>query len=523
MYCDIVRRLLRAVVPSSEFGLLHPFWDYLASVRLAVPPILLLFFSYILVFIGGTRLGEAPKVIITFLKSQFFQSTRMMIASCLFLIGVSLGIIVFTASVPPPAYAQFVTTLLGGEADRYTLVKNQLEKIETQNAVLGQGFRIAVRVFEERSKRNFNHAVLDTTIPRIFVRSLEAAQDNSWTNHPIRFLALAEAYSMWAQAEKSSPLRKDTDTRWRNLLENSLRLNGIVANTRGRGMHPLLKFSAINNSGNAQYYVGNFQEAQIQYQAALALNRNLTSAGNLIAVLIVQNCLDQALHVTEDTRQWAFDTGKALMEPSQFASVLVNGSFAHMIKGDFFAVCEYLREAYALESDNLNALNLAVAAVLAGDRSTADIVLKHFMYPALELPDQARRVREDYDACYYLVKALLISDQDTSLAAAHYYTYMKIARTERQLSEVTASELANIKAVAFDYLSEDSTSCRDLALIPALRDRLKPPTIQGDSSSRFRGPARATSLHAKTHCSASAGERPPDWLFDNGCAPARDR
>ncbi len=100
-----------------------------------------------------------------------------------------------------------------------------------------------------------------------------------------------------------------------------------------------------------------------------------------------------------------------------------------MIKGGFISAEEYLREAYAMESDNLNALNLAVASVLNKNILTAKTVIKRFKYPVLELSEQRNRVKEDYDPCYYLVSALLIPDSDKSNAAAHYYTYMKIDRT----------------------------------------------------------------------------------------------
>jgi len=100
-----------------------PFFQYLASVRIAVPPIILLFSSYILIFIGGVSLGDAPKVVIKFLKNRFFQSIKMMAITCLLFLLCGIGILIFTEKTPSPMYSGFVTTLLGGEADRQSLVK----------------------------------------------------------------------------------------------------------------------------------------------------------------------------------------------------------------------------------------------------------------------------------------------------------------------------------------------------------------------------------------------------------------
>lgn len=466
-----------------------PFWEYLASIRIAVPPIIILFVSYLLVFIGGMSLGEAPKVVIRFLKNRFFQNRHWMVAAMAVFVLAGTAIFLFTEKNPPPTYSCFVTTFLGGEGVRHTLIKETLPSIKNQNPALGQQFEMAAKVFEERSRRNFGHTPIETTAPRIFVRSLGAnINDTYWKQHPVRLLALAEAYSMWAQAEYKSSLANPDHSTWQRLLEKCLTLNKKVILLEGNTSHPLLKYSAINNSGNAHLYVENYAEAYRYYEEALDLNRNLSAAGNLIAVLILQSrnkdgtfdsaYLEKAIRLSAEIREWALENGKALTETSQFSSVLGNAAFAYMCKGDFAGATNYFREAYAMQPDELNALNLAFASIFNNDdpkNEIAQTVLKEtFKYPELDLKNQEVRVLKKYNPCYYLITALMVPENNPSLAAAHYYTYMGRAKTEDQFKEISAEQLVEIKSEVLTFLDkEDKTPCQNLALIPAVRRHLR--------------------------------------------------
>lgn len=450
-----------------------PFYSYLTSVRLAIPPILVLFVSYLMVFIGGKNFSDAPKIVIHFLRDKFFQSRAIMYGSSLAFIFTTLSILIYTESRPPPKYVDFVKVLLGGEADRHTLVQGKLDTIKQQNPTLAANLRVAAKVFEERSDRNFRHVFNDSTTPRILVRSLEANINNDeWKNHPIRLLALAEAYSMWAQAERSSPLGSGPGARWTNLLDKAMDLNNRAFNSDGPDMHLLIKYSALNNSGNAQLYVGNLEEAEKYYKNALALNKSLASYGNLIALQVLQGKINDAISLSESTRQWAYDNGKAITEGSQFSSVLVNAAYAHMFEGNFGQATELLKEAYAMENDDLNALNLSLSSFLNGDTATGNQVLDRFKYPELSISYQKERVKEDYNPCFYFIKAISIPDSEIFNAAAHYYTYLGIARTEDQLMEMSLDSFRKLKNAVFQRLANDPTPCRHLSLIPEVRQRL---------------------------------------------------
>ena len=240
------------------------------------------------------------------------------------------------------------------------------------------------------------------------MRSLETnyTDDKSWVNHPLRKLALAEAYSMWSQAEMSSPIRQKNNHLWESLLNECIILNNSVATSSGKNSHELMRFSAINNCGNAYYYTGNYKHAKKYYESALSLNKNLSSAGNLIAIYVILGKLEMAINLSFDIRKWAYQNGKALTEPSQFSSILVNASYAFMIKGDFIQALDYLYEAYAMEPDDLNALNLALALILNGNMQDANTALQHFKYPSLNftIHDKKSVINLNYTSLYPIKK-----------------------------------------------------------------------------------------------------------------------
>lgn len=447
-----------------------PFLKYLASIRLAVPPIIALFVSYILVFVSGIKIGDAPRVVISYLRNSFFQSPRAMLIVMLCLFTMSLSIFWYTSVVTPPSYARLIAVLLGGEQDRQVLVKNELKLLEEKNPDLARKFRLAVDVFQERSKRNFNHGNLNTTTPRLFVRALDTnISDKEWAEHPLRKLALAESYSMWAQAALSSPLQKNADPHWREWLQKCLELNEEVANSSSRYATPLMQYSAINNSGNALLYTGDLKGAEQYYKTVLNLNRNLSSAGNLIAVYIYLGELDSAIEFAKEIREWGMNTGKALTETSAFSAVLGNSAFAYLMRDEYENASQLFIEAYDLEPDNMNKLNLALSLILEGDRKRALYVLSQFKYPDLELADQSKRVMEEYDTCYYFVRALVIEKTKYPLIAANFYTYLKQARTSNQLLKENAITNNELRLTTLNALQNDPTPCRDFYMVPAVR------------------------------------------------------
>lgn len=450
-----------------------PFWKYLASVRIAFPPILLLFTSYVLVFIGGISIGDAPKVVIRYLRNQFFQNNTQMSITTVILLIVFVCITLYILLNPPPRYVVFVQSLLGSEADRHTLAQNNLKLISEKNKKLGNRLSTVSKVFIERSRRNFYHADLDTTTPRIFVRALSAkSSDESWKDHPLRKLALAEAYSMWAQAAFSSEIKASSDKYWKKWLAKCIQLNRDIIESDHQLMTPLIKYSAMHNTGNAHLYVNKLEEARKCYEKAMKMNRNLATAGNLIAVNVLQGRLDDAVLVGAQTKDWALDSGKALTETSQYSSILVNTAFAFMIKSQFDKSTEYLREAYDLEPDNLNAQNLAVSFLLQGDLGSSNKVLDKLKEPELNLDAQAGKVRTEYDLCYYFVKGLVVPQTDYARVAAYLYTYLKQPRTVSQLKSESDDTVRLLKRRVLSALEKDSTPCSDLSMVPMLQEML---------------------------------------------------
>jgi tetratricopeptide (TPR) repeat protein len=447
-----------------------PFLHYLGSIRIAVPPIIALFVSYFLAFVSGISLVDAPRLIIRFLRNEFFQSlSTMTVASCALLL-ISAAIAYYTIASPPPSYSRLVAILLGGEQDRQVLIGKELKLLAEENSDLAEKFELAADVFLERSRRNFSHQVPNTTTPRIFVRALDAnVADTGWQAHPLRKLALAEAYSMWAQAALASPLRQANDAQWREWLRRSIELDKEVVESPSPLATVLMRHSALNNNGNALFYTGDARGAAQIYEEVLAINPNLSSYGNLIAAYILLDDLDKAIAIGDRARDWGMATGKGFTETSAFSGVVGNAAFAYLIREQYKEASERFLEAYDLEPDNLNALNLALALLLEGKTTGALQVLSQFRYPDLALPDQKSRVLEDYDACYYLVRALAIGTSEYPTVAAHLYTYLRVARTAEQLSLENAESNSGLRRQVLKALQEDATPCGDLSRVPKLR------------------------------------------------------
>lgn len=450
-----------------------PIWTYLASIRLVFPPLLLLFISYLLVFMGGVSLGDAPKAIIKYLKNRFFQSLYHMITFSVITTLLTIIIALYLNINPPIQYVAFVKDLLGAESDAGIIVKKKLLVIREKNPDLYRKFSIVVDVFEERQKRNFYNAPLKTTQPRIFVRSLEANISNEWwRRHPLRKLALAEAYSMWVQAILNSQIIPLSEFDWKKYLSNCVQINSeILLDTSPLAM-PLIKHSALNNTGNVYLYAGDFEKAIDYYQKTLSENKNLSTEGNLIAAYILANNIGKAIVEADSANEWGFSTGKALIEPSPFSAVLGNGGFAKMIKGDHTEAIIDLSSAYDLVNDDLNALNLAMACELAGKRSVAKIVLADLKQTPIDPGTQQKIVQENnYNACYCFVAAFTESN-DLATMAAYFHAYLGEPITKDQLTLENLNSINELKKKVWNEIKKDRSPCGYFQLVPDVKFRL---------------------------------------------------
>lgn len=182
--------------------------------------------------------------------------------------------------------------MLGGEQDRQQVIQKEVKSISEKNVALARHLQLVVDVFELRSKWNFSNNQANTTEPRILVRALEANnQSKEWQQHPLRKHALAEAYSMWAQAAKSSTYSIES-TDWHGLLRKSVETYDEVINSDSPLATPLMKVSALNDVANAYLYTGQMAASVSYYNRTLEVNKNLSTAGNMIAALIKQKLYD---------------------------------------------------------------------------------------------------------------------------------------------------------------------------------------------------------------------------------------
>lgn len=451
-----------------------PLSDFLGSFNLAAPPLLALVFSYALTFLLGEKVSDAPKLVIRYLRNVFLQHRAGMVFYVALTLLISLASWQHIRTTPPQRYVELVTTLLGGEQDRQELITKKIKAISGKSPEYAEKIQLVADVFALRSRWNFRHAQPNTTEPRILVRALDAnVNDPTWKSHPLRKHALAEAYSMWAQAETASRFSIGQSD-GADHLKLSVSLYDEVIRSKDPLATSLLKSSAINNTGNAYLYAGQLAQATRHYLAAQAHNRNLSSAGNLIAALIWQKKYAEAEKTGEALREWGITSGKAQTEGSAYSGVVGNTAFAYLIEGKYERGAKLMMEAYDLESDDLNALNLATALHLLGKQQEAWRLLHdQFKYPPLELKDQAQRAREKYNGCYYLVAAVMTDKTQTALIAAYYNLYLGHGKTLAQLESATSATLKPLVQSVLERLEADSGACKDLMLIPAFQQSLR--------------------------------------------------
>jgi tetratricopeptide (TPR) repeat protein len=451
-----------------------PLPSYIRSINLALPPLAAISLTYALTFLIGEKVSDTPKLVIRFLRNTFFQSRRAMSAFIALTFLVSFASWYYIDHNTPPYYDNLIAKLLGGEQDRQQLIGKEIKSIAEKNPEFAKELQLAVDVFSLRSKWNFSNKAANTTEPRILVRALEANNmSHSWEVHPLRKHALGEAYSMWAQAAFSSRFSIDTND-WKSLQKKSIAAYKEVIESKSPLATPLMRSSAINNTGNAYLYLGDLDQATAYYGLALRENKNLSTAGNLIAALILLNKTKEAERLGEEMIEWGDTTGKATTEGSSYSGVVGNTALAYMIDGDAEKGARLMLEAYDLEGDDLNALNLAAALRISGRAEQAsDLMTQHFKYAQLEPEKQAERVSEKYNQCYYLVAAAFAGQADILLRATYLYTYLGEPRTLSQLKKETAASLKAVTDRVEKAVLKDAGSCKDLLLIPKFKSMLE--------------------------------------------------
>jgi len=162
------------------------------------------------------------------------------------------------------------------------------------------------------------------------------------------------------------------------------------------------------------------------------------------------------------------------MEGSSYSAVVGNTAFAHLIRGNYEQGAQLMLGAYDLESDDLNSLNFAVALLLIDRPEEAfNLVRQHFKYPALEAENQAKRVTEKYNPCYYVVSSAIEPTATYSSKAASLYMYLGEARTISQLKFENPASLARLITKVEQILENSPKPCAELIVIPKFKSMLR--------------------------------------------------
>lgn len=445
-----------------------PFWRYLGSLRLAVPPVLALIVSYLLLFIGGVSLGEVPRVTLAFFRNTFFQRRWIMGTVC------AAGLVFMVAAAwhmrtsPPPAYARLAAQLLGGEGDDHKIVEERLKALREVDLGRAEQLEVVRRVFVERSDWNFGKKQPETTTPRIFVRTLETnLGDENWRRHPLRWHALAEAYSMWSQAAFGSSYREDDDDDWRTLRKKCLEYYRLVETSGDPRAIPLMRFSAIQNSGNACYYTQDYDLAVAFYTRVMKKNKNLSTAGNLIAVELLRGVsrVEEVISFGEEIREWALIEGKALSEVSPYSSVLVGLGFAHCVKGEFALGRRYFREAFDIMPDELNGQSLAAAFILEGRPRQALAVLDSLKQPVIDAKTHLDVVPKLPAPAHYLFRALALPAEDVRGRGLCLLAYLGRPTPQAALESLDSATEKALRQEAMETARTSGGLEKDLLLI----------------------------------------------------------
>jgi tetratricopeptide (TPR) repeat protein len=446
-----------------------PFGSYLLSLRLAVPPIIGLFSSYFLLFMGGVTLADAPRKVLQFLRNIFFQTEWMMILVSLVSLLLSGVVFAFTASSAPPAYTQLVNQLLGAESDDGFVIEQRIKSLKVAGNDFGDHIDLVYKVFKERKARNTDGAPADGTKPRILVRALDANQiDAAWKNHPLRWHALAEAYSMWAQAAQNPAITHSSQKEATGLREKALTMYQKVVSSNDWRATDLMRFSAEQNRGNIYLYTNNLSEAEKAYKSVLAKNRNLSTSGNLMALYLMSQPprISECEQLGLATREWALIEGKAVTEGSPYSGVLSTLGFAKLIQQCPKEGTDYLLEAYDIVPDMLNTLNLAVSLILENRHKEALKILDMKKLPHLTAESQLDLSKKQDASTFYLIRGLALSREKLPDKIAHYLFYLERPTSSIDIQKIAVEGYQHILIEALAKLRASGGSDADFLLIP---------------------------------------------------------
>jgi tetratricopeptide (TPR) repeat protein len=455
-----------------------PYGDYVSSFEIAFPPAILFAASYIVVFLTGVPLSEAPRFVIAFFRNRFLQSPRMMamgIAITITLFGWTLW---FVQEIPPPSYVRLVAAIMRGEADNFAEARATTNEVVKVNPELGTQLSLAIEVFAERAGVNLKAAQNQAARARLLVASLSSDAPTPWLARSLRQHALAEAYSLLASAfrqiESNASIVIEFGS-WSSekLFDEGLKRYQVVAASTDPLATPLMRASALNNIGNLYYYRGQFPQALEAYRAANSADFGFTNTGtwgNIVAILTVTGQYDQAVVEGEAGRSWAEATGNALKEASQYAGILVNTALARVARGDYAGAQNDLLLADGLQSDQNTTLNLALAHVLAGNLTAAKAALRTVVPPTDRNAIGDPAVLGTIPRCAQLMWFLAEPEAQPPDQAAKLHVFRGELFLASELANVTHDDVAKLRHEVAVWLPNFPGNCNSLSLIkPVVR------------------------------------------------------
>ena len=449
-----------------------PLPSYLSSIKVAVPPAAIFVATYLFAFVTGAALSDAPKAVISFARNRFFQSVPMM-AAALICSGLFLGYFCwFLLNKTPPAYERMLALLLGGSSDNLTLVRDKITAIRAVNPELAGRLTKVVEVFSERNGVNAGQKTLSGERAQIFIRSLESDADGDWGVHPLRVHALAEAYSMFGQSvtQRAGSISAAPVPDSKAPFKRAIELYKQVAASESSLAPTALRTSALLNTGNAYYYMNDYEGALDAWRAAASRGDqpNLSPWSNVVAALVMLDRPREAVEEGERARIWAERSGKALVETYPYAGVLESLAFAKMQTGDYVGALSDMATANAFREDDLTRQNLALALIIAKRHGDAQRILRRIGPPVAVggTPD------EKVARCVYFIWALAMPDDTKSTRAANFAAFLGEHHSEGELSAITEDDLHRLAQRVAAALPKSDLPCGSLGKVKAIMSLL---------------------------------------------------
>lgn len=460
-----------------------PLWDYVFSIRVAFPPVVLFVAGYVLAFLTGVHLSDVPRVTVGYFRNRYLQSPMAMIAGSAFTTILCLSSVWYVSATPAPKYKELVHTILRGEADDFADAKRTIDAINDLNPDLANRYRLVLETFMERARVNLAAGQPNTTRARLLVRSLSADAGPGWADHPLRRHALAEAYSLLAGAIRQNEPTEGAITVFGDLSSNSLSARSIalyeaVSSSDDSRAVSLMRASALNNLGNAYFYRNEIKDALAAWRAANSEKlgfRNTGTWGNIVAGLVVLGQYDNAIREGEEARNWAEISGKALQETSQFVSIVVNTAFARLARGDLEKAVADFQFANALQEDANTRLNLALSFVLLGSHERAQQVLRSVEAPVTIRTQAAAATSSEHVRCAQLIWFLAEPDAAPSVKAARLNAFRGQVFSAAELSQVTDEQLTLLRGEITDWLPKFPGSCATFSYVELVMQAIRGP------------------------------------------------